>query len=188
MVERCSSQREKWGVIDMLEITDRFKAWMRGRLADHSYAECIFQALIDEEDATLLEVWPHAALPMKSTLDDPEAMIGMLKGYDNAKGVDIIVAIFGQWEDFKDLSRSYFSIIWGMQDPMGYRDFESLPNIYEVAFAELGEETEPIQKRRWTVEVNKDGEVSSIPYDENKLNLINTSVDSGIIKIICGEV
>ena len=72
MVERCSSQREKWGVIDMLEITDRFKAWMRGRLADHSYAECIFQALIDEEDATLLEVWPHAALPMKSTLDDPD--------------------------------------------------------------------------------------------------------------------
>ena len=175
--------------MDKLIINDRFKAWMRDRLSDRAYAERIFHALIDEEDATLLSVWPHAALPKKSALGDPEAMIGMLTGYDNAKGVDIVVAIFGKWEDFEELSRQYFGVIWGMQNPTSYSDFEYLPNIYEVAFAELGEETEPIQKRRWIIEMkNSDGEVSTKPYDENKLNIVNTSMeDSDIMRLICGE-
>ena len=58
-----------------------------------------------------------------------------------------------------------------------------------MAFAELGEETEPIQKRRWIIEMkNSDGEVSTKPYDENKLNIVNTSLEgSDIVRLICGE-
>ena len=175
--------------MDKLNINDRFKAWMRDRLSDRSYAERLFHALIDEEDVTLLEVWPHAALPRKSALDDPEAMICMLTGYDNSSGVDIVVAIFGKWEDFSELSQQYFSVIWGMQNPVKRTDFESLPMVYEVAFAELGEEASEIQKRRWTIEMKyDDGRVETKPYDENKLNIVNTSLEeSDIMRLICGE-
>ena len=174
--------------MDKLIINDRFKAWMRDRLYDRAYADRIFHALIDEEDATLLSVWPHAALPKKSALGDPEAMIGMLTGYDNAKGEDIVVAIFGKWEDFEELSRQYFGVIWGMQNPVRRTDFESLPIVYEVAFADLGEDAGEIQKRRWTIEMKfDDGRVETKPYDENKLNIVNTSVESDIVRLICGE-
>ena len=178
--------------MDKLIINDRFKAWMRDRLSDRSYAERLFHALIDETDATLLDVWPHAALPRKSALDDPEAMIGMLTGYDSTKGVDIVVAIFGKWEDFEELSQQYFSVIWGMQNPIKYSDFESLPNVYEIAFADLGEEAEAMQKRRWTVTIRNltdgnDGITETKPYDETKLNIVNTSIESDLVRLICGE-
>ena len=176
--------------MDKLVITDSFKDWMRTKLKkDRAYAERLFHAFIDEEDVTLLKVWPHAALPRKSALGDPEAMIGMLMGYDNKRGVDIVVAIFGKWEDMMDISTHYFSVIWGMNKPQRYADFEYLPYVYEIAFAELGEEEEAFKKKRMTVEMKyDDGRVEVKPFDDTKVNLINTSLgETDIVRLVCGQ-
>ena len=176
--------------MDKLIVNDQFKEWMRNKLSDRAYADRLFHALIDEEDATLLDIWPHAALPRKSALGDPEAMIGMLTGYDNTKGVDIVVAIFGKWEDFKELSQHYFCVIEGMQNPRNYYDFASLPNIYEVAFVDSSENKEPIIKHhREVIITHGNGQAETRPYDENKLNLINTGLgETDIVRLICNTV
>ena len=168
-----------------MKIDDEFKRWMRIKLGrDRAYAERIFHALIDEENATLLDVWPHAALPHESAFTDPETMIGLLKGYDNSTGTELVMAIFGKWEDLKPIAHDYFGVIWGMSKPASYSDFESLPNIYEVAFDDL-EDEEEIKRIRGRIRI--DG-AETMPFDEHKINLVNTRLEeSRIMRLICGE-
>ena len=170
----------------MLKIDDRFKSWMRRRLSDRAYAERVLHAVVDEKDCSLIKVHAHAALPVKISYD-PEVMIGLLKGHDNEKDEDFIVAIFGDWDDYKDLSNSYIGHLWEMYDPVSGRDFENLPHIYEIAFVESSCE-EPIIKRRWTVTTEKDGVVTSeSEYEDVKINLINTGLDSDVLRLILGK-
>ena len=170
----------------MLKVDDRFKAWMRRRLSDRDYADRVMHALVDCEDCTLLKVHPHAALPVNFS-DDPEVMIGLIKGHDNTKDDDFLLAIFGNWEDFKDLSDSYMGHLWHIYDPVELKDFENLPHIYQAAFVQSDGE-EPIIKRRWTLTTESDGVITSQKeYEDLKVNLINTSVDSELIRIITGR-
>ena len=169
----------------MLKVDDRFKSWMRCRMKDRDYADRIIHELVDYEDCTLLKVHPHAALPIKID-DDPEAMIGLIKGHDNGKDEDFLLAIFGDWEDFKDLSKSYIGQMWEMYHPVSRRDFENLPHIYEVAFVE-SDSDEAIITKRWNLTVENDGAIiSRSEYEDLKINLINTRMDSDIIRIITG--
>lgn len=170
----------------MLKIDDRFKSWMRRRLSDRDYAERVLHAVVDEKDCSLMKVHAHAALPVKIPYD-PEVMIGLLKGHDNEKDEDFLVAIFGDWDDFKELSQSYVGDLWEMYNPVSALDFKYLPHIYEIAFAESDSE-EPIIKRRWIVTTKKDGVVTSeSEYEDLKINLINTRLDSDVIRLITGR-
>lgn len=170
----------------MLKVDDRFKKWMRRRLQDTDYAERVLKAVVESDNCELMKVWPHAALPGKID-GDPEAMIGMMKGIDHRDGKEFIVGIFGKWEDFSDLMIEYVGCFWNMYNPITTRDFEKLPCIYEIAF-ESKESEEPILRLRWNVE-SKDRNGSLLEtteYDGMKVNLINTNLDSDVIRIITG--
>lgn len=171
----------------MLQIDDCFKSWMRKRLQDREYAERILKALSEIEDATLIDTWPHAALPDVSGIDhDPEAMIGMIKGHDRQKEQDFILAIFGKWEDFKELSLPYSWLIWtALYHPVTEYDFSVLPVLYEIAFQDIDEDPDhEIDRIRWR---NKDGtEATEFGANRYKINLINTKLDSGVIRVITG--
>ena len=170
----------------MLTVDDRFKSWMRRKLSDREYAEKVMRVLVDCRDCTLLKVHPHAALPVHRD-DDPEVMIGLIKGQDNEKDEEFLLAIFGDWEGFKDLAQSYFADLWGMYDPVSELDFKNLPQIYEVAFVH-SDSNEPLIKKRWTVTEETDGVVTSEhEYNDIKINLVNTSIDSEVVRIITGR-
>ena len=146
----------------VLKIDDWFKSWMRRRLSDKDYAERVMRALVDCEDCSLI------------------------KGHDNVKDVDFLLAIFGNWDEFKDLSQSYVGNLWEMYRPASPEDFENLPQIYEIAFVESDSE-EAIIKRRCTLTVTADdGSTTKSEYEDLKLNLINTRLDSEIIRLITG--
>ena len=170
----------------MLKVDDCFKAWMRRRLTDKDYADRVMHALVDSKDCTLVKVHPHAALPVNQP-DDPEVMIGLLQGHDNEKNDDFLLAIFGDWDGFKDMAWSYIAYLWGIYDPATSTDIERLPRIYEVAFVQ-SESDEPLIKRRWILTAEKDGVTTSEnEYEDVKINLINTSIDSELIQIITGH-
>ena len=170
----------------MLQVDDRFKSWMRCRLRDREYAERVMRAITELEDATLTDTWLHAALPSESETDnDPEAMIGMIKGHDRQKGKEFIAAIFGKWEDFKDLSLPYFGMIWSMYHPATDYDFSVLPDLYEIAFQDMDQNPDhAIDHIRWR---DSDGiEATYFGFGRSKINLINTSLDSDVIRVITG--
>ena len=166
----------------MLKVDDRFKSWMRNQLKDREYAESVMNVVVELEDATLTDIWPHAALPVGSETDnDPEAMIGMLKGHDNQKGRDFIVAIFGKWDDFIDLCFPYAWMIWSTQHPAWKHEFVALPDLYEIAFQDMDTD-HVINHARWC---NKEGdELKEFGVDRFKINLINTKLDSDVIRVI----
>ena len=170
-----------------LKIDDRFKDWMRQRLKDRSYAERVMRALVENDNCTLLKVHPHAALPEKDSFD-PEVMIGLIKGHDDEKDKDFLLAIFGDWDEFKDLSNAYIGVLWGMYDPQSDEDFENLPDIYEAAFIKRDID-KPLLHVRYSIKEERDGKVISDGeyYDGVKINLINTNVDSDLISLITGK-
>ena len=169
----------------MLVVNDEFKSWMRKKLSDHDYAERVMKVLVDNSDCTLLKVHPHAALPVKM-VDDPEVMIGLIKGYDNVKDKEFLLAIFGRWEDFRFVSNEYIGALWGMYKPLSNEDFENLPQIYMVAFTK-NESDQPLIKLRNRFQMEVNGVVTEDrEYEEVKVNLVNTNVDSKLIKIIRG--
>ncbi|MBQ8940682.1 MAG: hypothetical protein IJ062_02520 [Firmicutes bacterium] len=170
----------------MLNVDDRFKSWMRYRLNDREYAERIMRILTELEDCNLVDVYPHAALPVQPK-DDPELMIGLIKGHDNKNDFDFLVAIFGKWEDFEDMAHTYFYNLWRMYNPISYRDFENLPLIYEIAFTD-SDMDEAIIKKRWNVRIERDGQLESIKeFDGIKINLVNTRIESDVLSIVMGK-
>ena len=90
-----------------IKIDDSFKSRLRQRIKDNGFAEMLMRKLTETEDSTLTDVWAHAALPGRGDRLDPEAMIGLLKGHDNKKSTDFLLALFGKWEDFGDLEFDY---------------------------------------------------------------------------------
>ena len=172
---------------DMLVVDDRFKSWMRQRLHDSSYVDRLVQKIAGAE-CSVLEVWPHAALPIqRKGNDDPEAMIGLIKCHDHKDESDFLLAFFGDWKSFKDMSQEYIYHFWHMYGPEYTGDFEHLPRIHEVAFLESDSEEE-IMRRRWKIEISSDGKITdSLEYEDLKVDLINTSVDSKIMRIVTGK-
>lgn len=169
----------------MLVVNDEFKSWMRKKLSDRDYAERVMKVLVDNSDCTLLKVHPHAALPVKM-VEDPEVMIGLIKGYDNVKDKEFLLAVFGRWEDFRSVSNAYIGALWGMYKPLSNEDFENLPQIYMVAFTK-NESDQPLIKLRNRFQMEVNGVVTEDrEYEEVKVNLVNTNVDSKLIKIIRG--
>ena len=171
----------------MLVVNDEFKSWMRKKLSDQDYAERVMKVLVDNSDCTLLKVHPHAALPVKM-VDDPEVMIGLIKGYDNVKDKEFLLAVFGRWEDFRSVSNAYIGMLWGMYKPLSNEDFENLPQIYMVAFTK-NESDQPLIKLRNRFQMEVNGVVTEErEYEEVKVNLVNTNVDSNLIEIIRGYI
>ena len=171
----------------MLVVNDEFKSWMRKKLSDQDYAERVMKVLVDNSDCTLLKVHPHAALPVKM-VDDPEVMIGLIKGYDNVKDKEFLLAVFGRWEDFRSVSNAYIGMLWGMYKPLTNGDFENLPQIYMVAFTK-NESDQPLIKLRNRFQMEVNGVVTEErEYEEVKVNLVNTNVDSNLIEIIRGYI
>ena len=171
----------------MLVVNDEFKSWLRKKLSDHDYAERVMKVLVDNSDCTLLKVHPHAALPVKM-VDDPEVMIGLIKGYDNVKDKEFLLAVFGRWEDFRSVSNAYIGMLWGMYKPLTNEDFENLPQIYMVAFTK-NESDQPLIKLRNRFQMEVNGVVTEgREYEEVKVNLVNTNVDSNLIEIIRGYI
>jgi hypothetical protein len=85
------------------------------------------------------------------------------------------------------MAKSYIACLWGIYDPASPTDFERLPRIYEVAFVQ-SESEEPLIKRRWTMTVKKGGVITSEEeYEDVKINLINTSIESELIQTITGH-
>ncbi|MBR3241584.1 MAG: hypothetical protein IKF90_02640, partial [Parasporobacterium sp.] len=163
----------------MLVVNDEFKSWMRKKLSDRDYAERVMKVLVDNSDCTLLKVHPHAALPVKM-VDDPEVMIGLIKGYDNVKDKEFLLAVFGRWEDFQSVSNAYIGMLWGMYKPLTNEDFENLPQIYMVAFTK-NESDQPLIKLRNRFQMEVNGVVTEErEYEEVKVNLVNTNVDSNL--------
>jgi len=167
----------------MLKVDEAFKSWMRIRLNNKDYAERVMKAVTEIEDATLLDIWPHAALPKESEVKyDPEAMIGMLKGHDNQKDQDFIVAIFGEYEHIEPLL-PYGWYIWSMYHPLTETNEGSLPCLYLIAFRSM-EHDVAINQVRWR---NRDGEEATMfGFDLHKINLINTRLESNVIRVITG--
>lgn len=166
----------------MLKVDDRFKLWMRNRLKDRSYAERILRAFTEQEDVALEDTWLHAALPEGYAIDhDPEAMIGYLKGYIPSTGQDILVAVFGKWEDMEDLVMLYSWLLWSMYPVHTPRDEANLPVLYLVAFKD-NEQDEIIAHIRWR---DQDGnEAKCFGFEKHKINIINTRLDSDLIRLI----
>ena len=170
----------------MLKVDDRFKSWMRKRLQDREYAERVMRAVTELRDVTLTDTWRHAALPPDNEAEhDPEAMIGMIMGHDRQKDKDFIAAIFGKWEDFQDLCMPYAEMIWRLYHPVTNADFSALPDLYEIAFQDADEDpNHAINRIRWR---NKDGvEATEFGFDRFKINVINTKLDSHVIRVITG--
>ena len=156
-------------------------------MKNKGFAEMLMRKLTETEDSTLTDVWAHAALPGRGDLHDPEAMIGLLKGHDNRKDTDFLLAIFGKWEDFGDLAFDYVYHLWHMYEPMTEEEFMRLPAVYEVAFEE-NESDEPIRRLRWKCEERDEGKViSESAFDGMMINLVNTRIDSEIMKLLMGE-
>ena len=171
----------------MLVVNDEFKSWMRKKLSDRDYAERVMKEFVDNSESVLIKVHPHAALPVKM-VDDPEVMIGLIKGYDNVKDKEFLLAIFGRWEDFRFVSNEYIGMLWGMYKPLTNEDFENLPQIYMVAFTK-NESDQPLIKLRNRFQMEVNGVVTEErEYEEVKVNLVNTNVDSNLIEIIRGYI
>ena len=169
----------------MLKVDDRFKCWLRFRLRNKVYAEEFVKRTTELEDIEIKEIWPHAALPYESE-DDPEAMIGMIKAHDNKDDSDFIVGVFGDYKDACDIMHVYNRLFWETYHPETRGDFDNLPMIYKIAFADSDSEKELLYSR-WT-EKN-----DSIPVEVlakmfgEKTNIINTRNDSDLIKMITGK-
>ena len=160
---------------------------MRNRLRNRDYAERVLKLVSEKEDAVLVEAWPHAALPEENkTNDDPEAMIGMLKERE-ANGKEFIVALFGKWEDCEDVIFSCIWYIWRMYHPVTDSDFRNLPELIEIAFQDLDSEKE-MTHLCWRETTGKGKEEKdTIFFDQHKINIINTKIDSEMIRIITGK-
>ena len=112
-------------------------------------------------------------------------MIGMLEGRE-ANGKEFIVALFGKWEDCENV---IFSYIWRMYHPVTDSDFRNLPELIEIAFRDLDSEKEMTHLcwRETTGKGKEEKEKDTIFFDHHKINIINTKIDSEMIRIITGE-
>lgn len=171
-------------VATMLKADDRFKAWMRHRLKDREYAQKVLRAVTELDDAVLGDTWLHAALPEGHVTDrDPEAMIGYLKGYIPSTRQDLLVALFGKWDDIEELIIRYSWLLWHMYPVRTPEDEANLPVLYLITFKDL-EQDEEISHVRWR---DQDGnEAICFGFDKHKINVINTRLDSDLIKLITG--
>lgn len=168
----------------MLKVDDRFKTWLRHRLKDQKYTEEFVRRTAELEDITIHEIWPHAALPYFME-DDPEAMIGMVKGHDNQQDIDFIVGIFGKQEDLGIVADSYIGLFWMPYHPVTRADFDRLPVIYQIAFTESDSE-ESLIRIRWVC--SSEGKIiDEDAFKNHRINLINTKNDTDLIRMITGS-
>ncbi|MBR3023398.1 MAG: hypothetical protein IKN85_06625 [Oscillospiraceae bacterium] len=169
----------------MLKVDDRFKCWLRFRLKDKAYAEKFVKCTTELEDIEIKEIWPHAALPYESE-DDPEAMIGMIKAHDNKDDSDFIVGIFGDYEYARIIMYVYSRLFWEPYHPETNADFDNLPMIYKIAFADSDSEEELLHCR-WTEKNDSvPVEVLAKMFGE-KINVVNTRNDTDLIRKITGK-
>ena len=85
------------------------------------------------------------------------------------------------------MAREYIYHLWNMYGPEYTGDFEHMPRIYEVAFIDSDSEEE-ILSLRWNIESSKDGQVTeSHEFEDYKIDIINTRIDSEIVRMITGK-
>ena len=125
-------------------------------------------------------------------IDDPKAVILMIKGYNKTENHPVIMAFLEPRKNISLLLNTYIALIWGTYDPKTDKDFEDLPDIYEIV---LGDDTitdtkSPILHIRTYMKYLENGKWI---YCDNKvkdgvyINVINTRNNNSDIMNIIGE-
>ena len=149
---------------------------------DREFAEAFFKMSTELDDVRIDEVKVGPRLPLEIKAEDPELLIAYVKGHDNKKGRDFECVIYEECEKVGLLQRFYVACLWGQYDPVTNDDFDKLPNIWGVGFVSNEESDTPIFHVRTMCETEG---MEPLELDTGeKSNLINTTVDSDIMKLI----
>lgn len=149
---------------------------------DRSYAETFFKMSTELDDIRIDEVKAGPRLPFEIKGKDPELLIAYMKGHDNSKGRDFECVIYEECEKVGLLQRFYVACLWGQYHPVTDEDIDKLSNIWGVGFVSKEEGDTPLFHVRSVCNV---GTEDAFEVDtKDKANLINTNVDSDIMKLI----
>ena len=149
---------------------------------DREFAETLFKMSTELDDVQIDEVKIGPKLPFEITAKDPELLIAYVKGHDNKKGRDFECVIYEECEEVGLLQRFYVACLWGRYNPVTDGDFDKLPNIWGVGFVSDGKSDKPIFHVRSMCEAEG---VEPFEVDTGeKANLINTRVDSEIMRLV----
>ena len=149
---------------------------------DRSYAETFFKMSTELDDIQIDVVKAGTRLPFEIKGKDPELLIAYMKGHDNSKGRDFECVIYEECEEVGLLQRFYVACLWGQYHSVTDEDFDKLPNIWGVGFVSNEESDTPIFHVRALCEAEG---IEPFEVDTGeKTNLINTDVDSDIMKMV----
>ena len=149
---------------------------------DREFAETFCKMSIGLDDCRIDDVKTGTGLPFEIKAKDPDLMIAYMKGHDNNKGRDFEYILYEECEEAGLLQRFYVAFLWGQYNPVTDEDFDNLPNIWGVTFVSNEESDTPIFHVRSMCEAEG---MESFEVDTGeKANLINTNVDSDIMKLV----
>lgn len=152
---------------------------------DPELAEDFLRLVTELPLCRLDEVFPGPALPFECN-DDPEAMIVLMRGYDVGSDKPVEMVLIEKNEKLSILTSLYVACIWGRFNPITDEDFQNLPDLYEVGFYTEGDDQEhPLLRMRWEMVPVKGDNMARLEMDTgNYVNLINTNVDSDVMKLL----
>lgn len=151
-------------------------------LEDRDFAENFFKMSTELDDVRIDEIKTGPKLPFEIKAKDPELLIAYIKGYDNTNGRDFECVVYEECEEVGRLQRFYVAFLWNRYNPITDEDLDKLPDIWGVSFVSKEEGDTPIFHVRSVCNV---GTEDAFEVDtKDKANLINTNVDSNIMKLI----
>ena len=120
--------------------------------------------------------------------NDPAAVIVRMKGHDG-KGHPFIMVLLERREKMQLMMRAYTAWLWEPYHPITDQDFENLPDLYQISFAEeSGASEQPILHVRSACTVRDSSGVTFDVMDENDgvfMNYINLNAgDSAVLELL----
>ena len=156
---------------------------LRRKIAeDRGFAETFCKMSIELDDCRIDEVKIGPRLPFDITAKDPELLIAYMRGYDNNRGRDFEYVLYEECEEVGLLQRFYVACLWSRHDPVTDEDIDKLPDIWGVGFVSKEDSDTPIFNMRCMCEAE-----GMEPFEVDtgeKVNLINTDVDSEIMRLV----
>ena len=149
---------------------------------DRGFAENFCKMSMEMDDCRIDEVKIGPRLPFDIKAKDPELLIAYMKGHDHTKGRDFEYVLYEECEEAGLLQRLYVAVLWERYDPVTDEDFDKLPDIWGVTFVSREGIDTPIVHVRYVCNADSDG-AFEVDAGE-KANLINTNVDSDIMKLV----
>ena len=167
--------------IDIEKLRDHF-------VKDKDFAEKFFALSTELSDYTIEEISTDPKLKEYHE-NDPGAIIVMIKGHCS-NGHPFTMVLLRPDENIKALLRAYIGWLWEPYNPITDRDFENLPDLYEITFDDNSTEApeHPILHIRTRLSYMKNGEQVMDDKDVNDgvfVNLINMNAEkSEILEMI----